>query len=127
MATTSGPPPLVLMFKSAAKDVPLPEGGVNCTEIVQVWACVSDTVPLRQVLCGGEATYGSTEYSAAPVPVIVGAVKVAAVLPSLVTVTDSIFVAGGVTVLKANDPVTFISVPIPLTVSTRDVSFASPV
>ena len=48
-------------------------------------------------------------------PVIVGAVMVDEVVPSLVTVTDLTLTAGFVTVPKANAPVSFISVPMPLT------------
>src|ERR1700693_2737741 len=66
-------------------------------------------------------------YSAAPVPVIVGVVKVAFTVPSFVTVTDRIFVDGFATIPKANDPVTFISVPVPVTFITSWVTpFGSP-
>ena len=66
-------------------------------------------------------------YAEAPVPDSVGAgLKVNVVVPSLVIVTDNVF--GAVCVPKANEPVIFTSVPVPVTGSCNDVTpFGSPV
>ena len=93
----------------------VPPALVNVTVYVQVWFCVSITgVGFRHVLVAGEALYGCTAKLAAPVPVTVGALlKVSVVVPTFLTVTDSVFVVA--TVPKANvagDKLTSVTVPL---------------
>lgn len=109
------------MFSVAVNGVPLPFGGTNCAVIVQFWSVASVNPGRKHVLV--LALYGATENAAGHRPPIVGVLKVNAVAPRLVTVTDNCLMLGLATVPKLSSLVEIITaVPMPVIGRLNDVS-----